>query len=203
MILGMSCIFAPLSGATSPPSSRTVFLVNCSSTLTRACWRETLWLQPVSLIRQSAACLQFNTWHFCLCITKSGAKTHSGLFLVVWLCFSLLMMCKVKFVVWLVITCWKPSLTQEGWRNRRCIRCEDSGTLSLTLFGEGGEGGDKILMENRDPNGEVINYSNCTCHRWTQTKVLVLPFASNAELGSLEDSQLRYKWVQRKLKNCA
>ena len=71
---------------------------------------------------------------------------------------------------------------------------KDSGALSFTLCCEDVEGNDdEIRMEYNEPNVEVVDYTNTRCHRWTQTKVFVLPFVSNAKLGSLEDNQQRYK----------
>ena len=71
---------------------------------------------------------------------------------------------------------------------------KDSGALSFTLCCEDVEGNDdEIRMEYNEPNVEVVDYTNNRCHRWTQTKVFVLPFVSNAKLGSLEDDQQRYK----------
>ena len=71
---------------------------------------------------------------------------------------------------------------------------KDSGALNFTLCCEDVEGNDdEIRMEYNEPNVEVVDYTNKRCHRWTQTKVFVLPFVSNAKLGSLEDNQQRYK----------
>lgn len=59
---------------------------------------------------------------------------------------------------------------------------KDSGAISFTLDVDSV---DEIKMEFLKQNAEAIKNSSKKCHRSTQTKVLVLPIASNASLELL------------------
>ena len=119
-------------------------------------------------------------------ISKSGAKTHVGLFLAAWLCFSLLTICREKFTVWLVTNIVETQL-QTGEFELITVRSavQDSGILDVALEddeqvdddtvevqGDGGQGG------NRNNNNN--NNNNNKCHLGTQTELLSLFPATNA-----------------------
>ena len=78
--------------------------------------------------------LQFNTSFIYISTKKGGAKTHDGLFPVVWPCFFLSTICIAKFVVWLVIICLKHSFRRVWLENLPLLPVQKTEELWVLLY---------------------------------------------------------------------